>query len=126
MLYPVTPCEFDAVQERLTLCCGGGVPVPVNDSTAGECEALLVNETLPEAAPVAGGVNVTVYWTFCPAGITMGNEASPLNANAAPVKVSDVTVTLAPLAVSVPCSCAFVPTITLPNARVDGVTANCP
>jgi hypothetical protein len=56
----MTFCEVLAVQERLTLCCGGGVPVPVNASTAGEFEALLKNDRLPDATSVPGGVNVTL------------------------------------------------------------------
>src|SRR5580692_8394787 len=122
----MTFCDVLAVQERLTLCCGGGVPVPVNDSTAGEFEALLKNDMLPDAAPVPGGVNVTVNCAYWPAGITIGYDGNPLRAKAEPFKVSELTVTLAPLAVSVPINCSLVPTITLPKAMVVGDTANCP
>src|SRR5579864_3869296 len=119
-------CEVLAVQERLTVCCGGGVPVPVNDSTVGEFEALLTNDRLPDATPVAGGVNVTRNCTCWPAAITMGYDDNPLRTKAELFKVSEFTVTVAPLAVSVPVSCAFVPTITLPKSMFVGVTANCP
>src|SRR5271170_2462889 len=106
-------CDELAVQERSTVCCGGGVPVPVNDSIAGEFEALLANDMLPDATPVPEGVNVTVNCTCWPAGIVTGNE-SPPRAKADPVTLPDETITLSPVALSVPFSCAFVPTITLP------------
>jgi hypothetical protein len=65
-------CDVLAVQERLTLSCGGGVPVAVKFSTVGEFEALLANDTLPDAVPVPEGVNVTVNCACCPAGIVTG------------------------------------------------------
>ena|SRR5580704_1373625 len=119
-------CDVLAVQDRLTECCGGGVPVPANDSMVGEFEAVLANDRLPDAAPVAEGVNVTVNPTCCPAGITIGYDGNPLSAKTGLFKVSEFTVTLATLAVSVPFSCAFVPTLTLPKFRLVGVTASCP
>jgi hypothetical protein len=79
MLYPITSEDALAVQERETLCIGGGVPVPLNEST-GEFEELLAKETAPEAAPVACGVNVTVNCTLLPAGIVTGKD-SPLRVN---------------------------------------------
>src|ERR1700685_779051 len=125
MLYPLMFCDVLAVHERLTECCGGGVPLPVKVSTVGEFEALLVNETLPEAAPVAAGVKVTVNCTCWPAGIVTGNEI-PLTAKAEPFKVSEDTVTLSPLAVSVPVLCELVPTTTFPKSMLVGPTANVP
>ena len=62
MLYPITSEDVLAAQERETLWIGVGVPVPLNESTA-EFEALLAKETVPEAAPMACGVNVTVNCT---------------------------------------------------------------
>src|ERR1700730_1867891 len=115
-----------AVQERLTLCTGGGVPVPVNDWSAGEFEALLVNDMLPDARPVAEGVNVIANWTGWPTGMVIGYDDNPLRAKAEPFRASEYTITLAPVAVSVPVSFAFVPTITLPKASVPGVTVSCP
>src|SRR5271166_1233639 len=118
-------CEVLAVQERLTLCCGAGVPVPVRDSTVGEFEAALANDMLPDATPVPAGVNVTVNCTCCPAGITTGND-TPLRTKAEPVTLPEATVTFSPLALSVPFCCEFVPTATLPKSIVVGLTANCP
>src|SRR5580658_9202197 len=103
MLYPMMFGDELAVQERLTECCGGGVPSPVKVSTVGEFEALLANETLPEAEPVPAGVNVIVNCTCWPAAIVTGNEI-PLRAYADPLRMSEETVTLSPLAVSVPVS----------------------
>jgi hypothetical protein len=47
-------------------------PVPLNAIVAGEIEALLVIEMLPEALPPAVGVNVTVKVVFAPALIDVG------------------------------------------------------
>src|SRR5579863_7361260 len=118
-------CDVLAVHDRLTLCNGGGVPVPVKSSTVGEFEALLANDTLPDAAPVPEGVNVTVNCTCCPAGIVTGND-NPVTAKAETMTLSDDTITVWPVALSVPFSWPFVPTITLPKARVVGDTDNCP
>jgi hypothetical protein len=41
-----------------------------------------MNPGLPEAVPDAFGVNRTVTWTLCPAGIVMG-RFSPSGANSA-------------------------------------------
>src|SRR5580704_17089870 len=126
MLCPIRFCDELGVQERLTECCGGGVPVPVQNSTVGEFEALLVNETLPDAAPVADRVNVTVNCTCWPAGIVKGKDGNPLTPNAEPVTISEVTVTLRPLALRLTCCCAFVPTATLPKFMLVGATDSCP
>jgi hypothetical protein len=77
-------CDVLAVHDRLTVCVGGGAPVPVNDSIVGEFEALLANDMLPDATPVAEGVKVTVNCTCWPAGIVMGNDGNPLMAKAEP------------------------------------------
>jgi hypothetical protein len=124
MLYPVTSGDALAVQERETLCIGVGVPVPLNES-AGELEALLAKETVPEAAPVACGVNARVNCTLLPAGIVTGKD-SPLRVNSELLTLADVTVTLAPVALSVAGRFALVATTTLPKAKLAGVTANCP
>jgi hypothetical protein len=42
-----------AVHDKLTLCCGAGVPVPVTDAATGGLVALLVKVTVPEAVPLA-------------------------------------------------------------------------
>src|SRR6266550_2342671 len=53
MLYPITPGDWLAVQDRSTLCGWGAWPVPVSVSTVGEFEALLKKVRLPLAAPLA-------------------------------------------------------------------------
>jgi len=88
------------VQERSTLCCGGAAPVPVKVSAA-EFEALLINELIAEALPDICGVNVSVNGTLCPAAIVSG-KAIPLSENSALVTVTADTLTLDPLALSVP------------------------
>jgi len=123
-LYPITSEDVLAVHARETLWIGVGVPVPLNESTAG-FEALLAKETVPEAAPVACGVNVTVNCTLLPAGIVTGND-SPLRVNSELLRLADVTVTLAPVALSCAGRFALVATTTLPKAKLAGVTANCP
>ena len=116
--------EVLAVQERRTLYVGAGVPVPLKEST-GEFEALLAKETVPEPAPVAWGVKARVNCTLLPAAIVTGKD-SPLRVNSELLTVAEVTVTLAPVALSVAERFALVPTTTLPNAGLAGVTANCP
>jgi hypothetical protein len=56
-LYPAT-VEVLAVHARLTLCCGGGVPVPLKEAVIGALLALAANVIVPEDAPLACGVNV--------------------------------------------------------------------
>jgi|HubBroStandDraft_4_1064222.scaffolds.fasta_scaffold158437_1 hypothetical protein len=124
MLYPIMLGEVLADQERKTLCIGGGVPVPLNEST-GEFEALLAKETVPEAAPVACGVNATVNCTLLPTAIVTGKD-SPLRVNSELLTLADVTVTLAPVALSVAGRFSLVPTTRLPKAKLAGVTVNCP
>ena len=114
-----------SLQDRSTLCCGGVVPVPVSDSLVGEFVALLMNEAVADAAPLACGVNVTVNDLLPPAEMVKGNE-SPLRANSEVLTLAEDTVTLAPVAFSVPVRLALDPTVTLPKFSVAGVTDNCP
>ena len=92
------------LSRRETLWIGVGVPVPLNESTA-EFEALLAKETAAEAAPLACGVNATVNCTLLPAAIVTGKD-SPLRVNSELLRLADVTVTLAPVALS--CAGRFV------------------
>ena len=67
-------------------------------------EAVLANDADADAVPVAPGVNVTVNVTGWLVVTVTGNER-PLIENSdelAPLKPTDVTDTLAPVAVSVP------------------------
>ncbi len=88
------------LQERSTLCCGGGVPLPVRDSRAGELEASLVKDVLAVAVPLACGVKVTVTEALWPAAMVEGSER-PLRANSGVLVVAEETVTLEPVALSV-------------------------
>jgi hypothetical protein len=107
---------------------GAATPVPFKAATAGELVALLANEALAEAAPLACGVNVTVNVTALVV-VTVTGNVRPLTENSeafAPLMVTEVTVTLAPVAVSVPVAVPLVPMVTLPALMVVGETLNCP
>jgi hypothetical protein len=73
--------------------------VPVTVAGVGEFEALLVNDALTEATPLAWGVNVTEKFALCPAGMVTGR---PVITNSALPTLADETVTLAPVAFRVP------------------------
>ena len=60
-----------------------------------------------------------------PAAMVTGSVI-PLSANSALFVLADDTVTLAPVAVSVPLWAKLVPTVTLPKPRLVGARANCP
>jgi len=84
---------------------------------------LLVNVSVAVAAPVVTGLNVTVKETLWPAGMVVGNE-SPPTVNTELFALAPVTVTLAPLAVSVPDELPLPPTSTLPRSMVVGLTVS--
>jgi hypothetical protein len=117
--------ELLALQESETSYTGAASPVPVRVSAVGEFEALLTKVKVAVTAPVAVGVNVTVNGTGVP-GVTVAGKLSPLRLKTALFALAEVTVTLAPEAVRLPEAEPFVPTTTLPSARVDGETASCP
>src|ERR1700687_95371 len=119
-LYP-TAFPSPGSQEISTWWEPGATPVPVNSSTVGESTALLMNPALPEAVPDAFGVNRTVTWTLCPAGIVTG-RFSPRRANSELVDWSDEMVTASFEAVSVAGRVALEPSVTLPKLSVAGVT----
>jgi len=98
------PEEVLPVQDKPTVCTGAAVPVPLKVAALGEPEPLLTNEAVADAAPVAPGVNVTVNDTGWLVVTVTGNE-SPLMENSegfVPPKPTEVTDTLAPVALSVP------------------------
>jgi hypothetical protein len=103
-----------AVHERFTVYTGAGIAVPTRATPVGAFVALLANEAVVDAVPLAVGVNVTVYVALCPAGIVTGN-VSPLIVNSEPTTLTDETVTLAVAAVSCPVAVPLVPTATLPG-----------
>ena len=94
------------------------VPVPVRLATLGVFDALLANDAVADAAPDAPGVNVTVNGTGVLV-VTVSGKLTPLMANSeglVPPKLTEDTVTLAPLAVRVPVAVPLAPTTTLPTA----------
>src|SRR5207249_11147908 len=115
--------ELLGLHDRSTLCCGGGVPLPLNAATAGELAALLANETLSDAVPLACGVNTTLTVALCPAVTVRGNE-TPLRVNSEVLNPAEETVTLAPVALNVALLVLLCPTMTLPKLRVAGETVN--
>ena len=88
-------------------------------------EALLAKLRLADAVPEACGVKVRVNGAELPAAIVRGSEI-PLSANSGLFKLADDTVTLAPVAVSVPLLAKLVPTVTLPKPRLVGARDSCP
>jgi hypothetical protein len=93
-----------AFHDKLTLWTGAAVPVPVRLAALDEVEPLLANEAVADARPVAPGVNVTVKDTGWLVVTVTGNER-PLIENSegfVPLKLTEETDTLAPVALSVP------------------------
>ncbi len=120
------PEELLAVHDKLTEWTGAAVPVPVSAAELGELEPLLAKEAVADAAPVAPGVNVTVKDTGWLVVTVTGNER-PLMENSegfVPLKPTDETDTLAPVALRVPVCVPLVPTVTLPTFT--GLTLNVP
>lgn len=101
------------------------MPVPDNASVVVEVWVLLVNVSVPLAAPVDCGLKVTVNGAVCPARTINGNER-PLKLNEELFVSAAVTVTSLPLAVRLPDPLTLVPTTTLPNPRLLGDTVSCP
>lgn len=78
--------------------------MPLRLPAVGVLDAVLANEAEAEAVPVAPGVKFTVNVTGC-AVVTVTGNVSPLIENSAglvPLKLTEDTDTLAPLALSVP------------------------
>jgi hypothetical protein len=124
MLYPTTD-EGLELQERLTLCEGSAVPDPVKVSTIGVSAALLVREMLPEAAPLAAGVKVSVNEALWPAAIVMGKDRPP-RLNSGLEEVAEEIFTLDPVAVSMAVRVLLVRMVTLPKFKAVGLEVNRP
>ena len=77
------------------------VAVPVTTSVVDGAEALLAKEMFAEAVPLVWGANVTVKGTLCPAAMVRG-RAMPLKPNSVLLELPEDTVTLEPVALSVP------------------------
>jgi hypothetical protein len=114
-----------ALHDRFTEYVGAAVPVPVRVSTVVEDWALLVKVSAAVTAPVVWGLNVVVNAALFPAGIVTGSD-SPPTVKAELLLLTALTVTLDPAAVRVPDAFPFVPTTTLPRARVAGLTPSVP
>jgi hypothetical protein len=99
--------------------------VPVNASTVVELDALLTKESLPDAAPLLWGTNLTVRGALVPAGIVRG-KVVPLKENSALVVVAEEITTLEPTAVKLAAIVLLVPRVTLPRLALVGETIKVP
>jgi hypothetical protein len=112
-----------AFHDSATECVAAAAPVPVSDSVVDDGWALLVNVSVAPAEPATVGLNVMVKEALCPAAIVWGSENPPMVKTELFV-LAPVTVTLAPVAVTIPFAVPLDPTVTLPNASVPGDTLN--
>jgi hypothetical protein len=110
-----------ASHDRLTVCAGAGVPVPLRVCAVVEGCASLANVRVAFAEPALSGLKVTVNGTVWPAAIVTGKDR-PLTENTELVVSADVIVTLAPLAVRLPEAAPLVPSTTLPIPSEAGLT----
>ena len=101
------------------------MPVPLSDSVTGEPSALVARDMVADAVPLAWGVKVRVNDAVPPAGMVKG-KVSPLRLNSEVLAEAEVTVTLAPLALSVTGRLLLAPTTTLPKLKLPGLTENWP
>jgi len=97
-------------------------PVPVMGTETGEVLALLATEAEPLTAPAAWGVKVTDTLWFAPALIVTGKVTGE-SENPAPLRVMlETTRSLDPALVTTKFFELGTPTVTLPNARLEGDT----
>jgi len=85
---------------------------------------LLVKVSVALAAPAVVGLNVIVNVALFSAEIVCGRENPPI-AKTELFVLAAVTVTVPPVAVSVPVAVPLDPTTTIPNPRLDGETLSC-
>jgi hypothetical protein len=100
----------------LTEWIGAAVPVPLRLAVFGVLAAVLAKEAVADAAPDEPGAKFTVNVTGWVV-VTVTGNVRPLIENSegfAPLKLTEVTETLAPVALSVPVCVPVVPTTTLP------------
>ena len=91
--------------------------MPFRAVEVGEFDALLTNDALADAAPVAVGVKCTVNDTGVPT-LTVTGNVRPVMENSVgfvPLNATDETTTFAVLAVKVPVAVPLVSTTTLPT-----------
>jgi len=113
--------EVLAFHDNATECVDNAVPVPVSAAIVVGVWALLVKVSVAVCAPVVVGLKVTLNDALCPAANVNGRE-SPLTVNAELFDITELTVTLLPLALNVPVAVPLLPSGTSPTAIVVGVT----
>jgi len=86
---------------------------------------LLTNDPLPVAVPLVFGVKDKVNDALCPAARVSGND-NPLTLNSELIRLPELMVTLAPVAVRVAGMLLLVPTLTVPKFAELGDTVSCP
>ena len=84
---------------------------------------MLANEREAEVVPLAWGVKVTVKGADWPAVKVTGKEI-PEKTNSLLLRLADVIVSEAPVAVKLPLSDELDPTVRLPKLRLPGDTAS--
>ena len=99
-------------------------PDPLAVSSA-EDELPPRKERLAEAVPTALGANVTVKGTLWPAANVTGKER-PAIVNAELLELAEDSVTLPPLAVTLPLCVWVLPIVMLPKFKAPGVTPSVP
>ena len=116
-LYPET-VDVLAVQDSVTECETGWIPVPEREIVADELVALLVTVTLPGRLPVAAGVKVTFSVAVCP-GAKICPVVTPPAEYPAPERLTPETVTLEfPPLVKVTGRMLLLPRLTLPKLKL--------
>jgi hypothetical protein len=101
-------------------------PVPESGIVKLESDAVDVMLTLPLAAPLALGSNVTVNDVLWPAA-KVAPAAIPLKLNPAPLaEIAEMVRLVPPVLVRVSDRFVLVPTCTLPNARLAGLATRSP
>lgn len=91
----------------------------------GEFEALLRNESVPEAVPAACGSKVTVKGALCPAAMVTGNVI-PVSEKPDPFQLALDTVTFELAAIREPVFVCVLPTGTLPKLNAELLTERLP
>src|SRR5208337_3168460 len=101
-------------------------PVPDSAMLKLESDPLEVIVTLPLAAPLAVGANITLNVVLCPA-VSVTGSVSPFKLNPVPLADAAEIVRLdPPVLLSVSLSDFELPTCTLPNARLVGFAVSVP
>lgn len=100
------------------------MPVPLKPTTRVEFDALLVIDTLPDAAPVVAGLNSAVKVELAPA-FSVSGVLKPLSENPVPeIEPFEMVTATLPLFVSVMSWELLAPTATLPKAKGEGLAAS--